>query len=271
MDNKTFCLKAGSSWMVVTCLRYLCFLGYFLSSQTLAQVWGENFDGALTPIGASFIRHPLVELVKDEGVDASQSIKVRYEGYELGSRRVVVRAALPNSSAAYTLSFSVKFCQGFDFAKGGKLHGLGPIEVISGGKPVVPLGWSARLVFGREGGLMTYVYHQDQKGKFGDTRKALGFRFKPGRYYRLAMTVELNDPPSSANGKVTVRVDNKVRIVHERLRFRGIDGEAGLIQSLLFSTFHGGGSPEWAPRTADGSYKTDCAYFDDWAVSNYHK
>lgn len=42
------------------------------------------------------------------------------------------------------------------------------------------------------------------------------------------------------------------------------DREGGSqIQRLLFSTFHGGSSPDWAPRHSDGRYKTDCAYFDN--------
>ena len=200
------------------------------------------------------------------GVGGTNAIKVFYEAYEQGSRRVVVLAALPQPAMAYSLSFAVKFCEGFDFAKGGKLHGLGPKKPVSGGKPMTPLGWSARLSFRPGGGLQTYAYHQDQPGKYGQIKVAKDFNFVPGRYYRIDMRLTLNEPASAANGKVEVSVDGQKRIEHTGLRFRAEEGEDGLIQKFLFSTFHGGGTPEWAPRTADGAYKVDCAYFDDWEM-----
>ncbi|MFC4206880.1 polysaccharide lyase [Vreelandella malpeensis] len=77
------------------------------------------------------------------------------------------------------------------------------------------------------------------------------------------MRVFLNDPASESNGSMVVWVDDELVIEHESLRFRNRITPASYIQRFLFNTFHGGSSPEWAPRSKDGSYKTDCAYFDD--------
>ena len=73
----------------------------------------------------------------------------------------------------------------------------------------------------------------------------------------------MNTPAQEkSNGHVTVWVDDERLIEHTGLRFRDREG-GSQIQRLLFSTFHGGSSPDWAPRHSDGRYKTDCAYFDN--------
>ena len=241
-------------------------VGVVLSSTACTQTLQENFEDPLSPIGSAMVRHPLVDVAKGLGLGDTDAIKVLYQGHEHGRKRVLVSSSLPRPAKAYTLSFAVKFCEGFDFAKGGKLHGLGPRKPVAGGKPVTPMGWSARLMFRPEGGLMTYVYHQDMPGKYGHTSVAPNFKFVPGQYYRVEMRVALNDPASAANGTVEVSVDGQELIKHTGLRFRAVEGQDGLIQTLMFNTFHGGNAPEWAPRTVDGAFKTDCAYFDDLLV-----
>jgi hypothetical protein len=245
--------------------RFFVLVGCMLTAIP-THAWQEDFDGSVTPIGSAMARHPMVEIATGQGVKGSNSIRVAYEGYERGSKRVVVHAPLQRPAMSYTLSFAVKFCEGFDFAKGGKLHGLGPKSPVTGGNPITPAGWSARLTFRQGGGLMTYVYHQQMPGKYGQVKVAPGFKFVPGRYYAIDMRVALNEPAAAANGEISVWVDGKELIRHDGLQFRAIDTADGLIQTLLFSTFHGGSSPAYAPRTADGAYKIDCAYFDDWAV-----
>lgn len=238
-----------------------------LISQHGSIVFVETFDGRLlSKIGQEIVDHQLTEIVHDLGVEGSQGVRVDYEGYERGSRRVVV-SPLIEPAQQYAFSFWVRFCEGFDFARGGKLHGLGPANPITGGNAITPQGWSARLMFRRDGGLQTYIYHQDMQGRFGDTYTANGFTFVPGQYHHVEMQVSLNEPATESNGRVTVSVDGERLIEHTGLRFRAETTEASQIQRLLFSTFHGGSSPEWAPRNEDGSYKTDCAYFDTIALS----
>lgn len=223
----------------------------------------ETFDGSqLSSFGQAIIQHPLTHLVEDAGVEDSKAVRVDYQGYERGSKRVVVSPAIePRTS--YTLSYWVRFCKGFDFARGGKLHGLGPAKPVAGGKAITADGWSARLMFRGDGGLQTYVYHQDMKGVYGDTKVASGFKFEPDRYYNVVMQVTLNQPAEKANGLVKVWVDDKLLIEHEHLRFRDRVNSESHIQRLMFNTFHGGSDPSWAPRDADGGYKTDCAFFDN--------
>lgn len=238
------------------------------ADSSVSLVFEENFDDSpLSPQGETIIEHNLVQLMEGEGRDGSQALRVSYEGYERGSRRVVKSPRIPPADS-YELAFWVRFCDGFDFARGGKLHGLGPANWITGGDEITPEGWSARLMFRRDGGLQTYVYHQDMEGRFGDRERASDFIFQPGRYHHVVMQVALNEPAEAANGSLDVWVDDELVIEHNGLRFRDRITSDSAIQRLLFSTFHGGSNPEWAPRNDDGSYKRDCAFFDDITLSS---
>jgi hypothetical protein len=229
-------------------------------------LWQRNFDEPwLASLNSGLTPSELKVVVADEGVANSHALKVLYRGSARGSERVVERYSFLPVSAAQ-LNFSVKFCQNFDFAKGGKLHGLGPRDPVTGGDKVAVDGWSVRLMWRQNGALQTYIYHQDMQGKYGDTARAADFHFEPGRYYHVELAVSLNTP-GEADGKVVVKIDDVVRIVHTGLRFRDQKSDASLISKFLFSTFHGGSSPAWAPRNNDGSFKTDCAYFDDFSIT----
>lgn len=117
-------------------------------------------------------------------------------------------------------------------------------------------------MFTRDGGLMTYAYQQDMKGKYGDVKKADNFTFDTDVYYRIRMAVRLNSSPEKADGEVIVYVDGKKLITHDKLRFRN-----SLSAESEISTFHGGHTREWAPLESDGSYAKECAYFDNFSIN----
>ncbi|MGP9588861.1 polysaccharide lyase [Halomonas sp. AOP42-B2-16] len=228
----------------------------------------ETFDSAqLSRTGKTIVEHSRTHLAPHQGIEGSTAVRVDYEGYERGSRRVVVSPRI-TPAEQYELSFWVEFCEGFDFGRGGKLHGLGPADPVAGGNDIPPEGWSARLMFRGDGGLQTYVYHQDMLGKYGDTAVAPDFTFQPGQYHHVVMRAALNTPAEEPNGFIKVWVDDELLIEHSTLRFRDRLTPESDIQRLMFNTFHGGSSPEWAPRTAEGSYKTDCAFFDNMALTS---
>lgn len=231
------------------------------------SVLNESFDGtALTDFGKAVIRAKNVYLVSGRGVNGSNAIKVHYRGNSKGSERVILNYKLP-PSLQYTLSFDVNFCAGFDFGKGGKLHGLGPAKPVTGGKKVSPSRWSARSMFRRHGGLQSYIYSQNMHGKYGDVVIAQNFRFEPGLYYAVTFQVALNHPASASNGTMRIFVNGKPVIYHGNIRFRATDSPDSRISTFMFNTFHGGHTADWAPRNANGTYKMDCAYFDNFAAS----
>lgn len=225
----------------------------------------ERFDTTTTSFGTALINHKNVDLIDGQGVGGTKAIRVKYVGNSEGSERVLVNHRLPKSKV-YTLNFDVKFCSGFDFARGGKLHGLGPLKPVTGGNTVPSTGYSARGMFNDGGTFKSYVYSQNMRGQYGDEISAGSFKFQPGRYHAVTYQVGLNDPASMSNGYLKVFVDGVRIINHTGIKFRGSSVDDTLIQTLLFNTFHGGSDSSWAPRNADGSYKTDCAYYDNFAA-----
>lgn len=238
------------------------------AAQTLARrVLDESFDGkTLTDFGAAVLAANNVALVSGKGVNNSNAIRVDYRGSSRGGERVIVNYKLP-PSLHYTLSFDVNFCSGFDFRKGGKLHGLGPASPVAGGNRVSPSRWSARAMFRRDGGLQTYIYSQNMKGRYGDVVIAKNFRFERGRYYALSLQVALNNPPSENNGYMRIYVDGALVADHRSIKYRSTETLDSHINTLMFNTFHGGHTADWAPRNADESYAVTCAYFDNYSVS----
>ncbi len=226
----------------------------------------ETFDGnSLSGFGKAVLANKNVYLAKGKGVNGSNAIKVNYRGNRRGSERVVVRYPIP-PSLYYTLNFDVNFCEGFDFRKGGKLHGLGPARPVAGGKKVSPVRWSARAMFRRQGGLQSYIYSQNMKGQYGDVVIARDFRFTPGRYYAITYQVMLNNPASASNGYMHIFVDGVPVIQHNHIQFRNTDSLESQISTVMFNTFHGGHTAAWAPRNANGSYAVDCAYYDNFSA-----
>lgn len=227
----------------------------------------ESFDrNVTTAFGAAVVQDRHIRLAKGMGVNGSNAIRVDYVGNDQGSERVLVNYRLPRKSLEYALKFDVNFCPGFDFAKGGKLHGLGPERPVTGGGRLDASQWSARLMFRGDGGLQTYLYHQDMQERYGETITAKGFRFQPGQYYSIKYQLGLNSPPEKSNGYVRVFVNDKEVIRQDGIRFRANASPDSLISTLMFNTFHGGHNADWAPRNADGSYAVDCAYYDNFSA-----
>ncbi|TBM99763.1 hypothetical protein EYD45_15210 [Hyunsoonleella flava] len=92
-----------------------------------------------------------VEIAEGKGIDGSTGIRASYVGFDKGSERMVNHIRLPDSFHEATLNYAVTFDQDFQFPRGGKLHGLAPVNRITGGKPMQKDGWSARICFKKDG------------------------------------------------------------------------------------------------------------------------
>jgi hypothetical protein len=229
----------------------------------LATDFDQPAEGSFA---AALLRHRLIHPAPEAGPDGKAAIRVDYVGYDRGSKRVVVRHKLPAAGDEMTLCYNVKFDEDFPFVRGGKLHGLGPARPITGGRPMRPDGWSARVMFKKDAGLATYLYTQGKDTKWGIGQRADNFRFQPGRWHAVSIHVRLNTAPDKADGFTHVYVDGKRVIQHDNVHFRAATGAKTAIQQVLFSTFHGGSSPAWAPKDADGNYITTHAWFHSLAV-----
>jgi hypothetical protein len=210
--------------------------------------------------------NPHLEVTEGHGVGGSRALKATYEGSERGSERITERFKLGERGLEYTLSYDVKFDEDFQFVKGGKLHGLGPDSPITGGKSMRPDGWSARVTFKEEGSVRSYLYCQNKDGQYGAGLYSPDFHFEKGKYYAVSLHVRLNEKAGEATGYAHIYINGDLVIQHDGVCFRGAVGDETLISTFLFSTFHGGHEPHWAPVTAEGVFTDVIAFFDNIAV-----
>ncbi len=194
---------------------------------------------------------------------AQQVLQMRYPAGKIGPQESggqFLVSLLPQRE--YYLEYRVFFQPGFDFTRGGKLPGLtGGGSKYTGGRPTDDgKGWSARYMWRAGGKAVVYFYHFGQNGKYGDDLP-LGVTFIPGNWYTLTQHVVVNTP-GSRDGRLEVWVDRRPVLTCKDLVLRGPQaGDAGLVDSFYFSTFHGGSTPEFAPSR-------DCyACFDDFRIS----
>lgn len=218
---------------------------------------------AKTAFGKELLDNPLVNLTSDGR--NGKGVVVDYVGYDRGSKRVLINTPVESVTGG-SLSFDVKFHDNFQWVKGGKLHGLGPTRPLTGGNPMRPDGWSARFSFKSQGKLAVYVYHQDLKGTYGQAFAVPNFNFQKSRWYNLDLRVWVNSGPQLADGVIEVWIDGVRRLLRSDIRFREEITEDSQINRFLFSTFHGGHAPIWAPVDNDGNYVTVNATVDNFRV-----
>lgn len=141
------------------------------------------------------------------------------------------------------LSYSLRFSDGFDFVKGGKLPGLFGGNAPSGGeKPNGTDGFSARFMWRSGGDGEVYAYLPTSTS-FGTSLGRGSWKFKPNVWHRLEQEVVLNQPGQD-NGSVRVWLDGRQVWQDNRLRFRTTDKLK--VDGIFFSTFFGGGDTSWA-------------------------
>ncbi len=150
------------------------------------------------------------------------------------------------------LIYTLRFDPGFDWVKGGKLPGLcgGPENVSGGRRADGTNGFSARLMWRRDGRGEAYVYHKNQQGDFGDSFPfPEDFRFPTDRPVTVRIAVTMNTP-GRRDGTLrvwTTLPGEQERPMVERtgMEWRSIDTFG--VDGFYFETFHGGGDASWAP------------------------
>ena len=168
----------------------------------------------------------------------------------------------------YYLSYRLKFDDNFGFngefvgSTGGKLPGLAANGLCSGGATCNGTnGFTSRYMWREDGRAVLYLYHMDKPGRFGEDIQLVlngqNLYFPKGRWFTLTQRVRINDGNQS-NGSIDVWFDQQKVLSRSNLRFV-TNGQK--VDTLYFSTFHGGSGETWWPR-----YTTQ-AYFDDFIVS----
>lgn len=182
--------------------------------------------------------------------------RVAYAAQEFGPERGGAAWRWPfadRPARACELEYVLRFDEGFEFVKGGKLPGLcgGPDTITGGDDCDGTRGWSVRLMWRRDGRGQAYVYHAAKRGTYGDEFDfPAEERFPVGSPIGVRIAVAINAPDRSDG---TLRIwltngDRPSRLVVDRrdLRYTTVAGIG--VDSLLFNTFHGGNDAAWAPR-----------------------
>ncbi len=151
---------------------------------------------------------------------------------------------LPPSECMH-LSYLVRFAPDFPFVKGGKLPGLGGGKGNTGGKmPNGSDGFSSRYMW-RTGGAGEIYAYLPTSVVCGTSLGRGEWHFERGVWNRLEQTVRLNKPGRS-DGEISVWLNGQLVHVSHGLRFR--DTERLKNGQLIFETFFGGNTPDWAPQ-----------------------
>ena len=139
--------------------------------------------------------------------------------------------------------YLVRFGNNFDFVKGGKLPGLAGGQATSGNHHPVGDGWTARLMWRRGGDAVLYLYHMDQRKKYGDDF-SLNHHFLPGKWHHVRQRVTVNHAGKS-DGRIEIWFDGELALDQRSLRLR--EGNQAPVDRFYFSTFFGGQGDQWAP------------------------
>jgi hypothetical protein len=204
--------------------------------------------------------------------DRGRSLRVAYPASSVGPNQGGVQffVQLPGHHDDLTCAYSVRFAQGFDFVKGGKLPGMVGGSHPTGGHPADD-GFSARLMWRRDGAAVQYVYYPGQTSTFGEdipymesgsaligSLSGTPARFRPGVWHRVAHRVVLNTP-GKTDGVLQAWFDGTL-VLDSRDRVWRLDDTVH-IDRLYFSTFFGGNDPSWGPS------RDETVDFDDFSVS----
>lgn len=188
-----------------------------------------------------------------EETDGQRALRVHYAPGQIGPEAGGAGWRWPlGTHEAAELTYTLRFSEGFDFVKGGKLPGLcGGPDNVSGGRPADGRnGFSARLMWRKDGRGEAYVYHKHQPDRYGD-RFAFpaDFRFPTGQPVRVRIAVAMNTP-GQRDGQLRVWIAlpgaNERQMV-ERTDLQWRDRADFGVDSLYFETFHGGSDATWAP------------------------
>lgn len=187
-------------------------------------------------------------------------MRVAYEPCESGSKRLNKNFPLP-AAEAYTLEYWLFLEEGWESRMGGKLHGLGPANSVSGCRPGAPDKWSSRIMWFKGNLANNYIYVQNREKNCGDNLMDGKFAIPIGEWVRMTLYVKVNTP-GQADGISETYVNGTKIFSSHNLKLRGsVPANKALIEKFMFSTFFGGGTPQWAPT------KTVYARFDNFTVS----
>jgi len=198
------------------------------------------------------------EIIEGPPAFSGRSLRHKFAGgTRLHGHSLQVRVALGGSYEDLYVRYRLRFGEGFDFVKGGKLPGLfGGEGNTGGGVPDGTDGWSGRMMWREDGAATQYLYHPDQPGTFGQYFYWNRY-FEPGVWHTVKMRFTMNTP-GMHDGTLETWFDGAEAMRRGGLRFRDVDSFA--IDGFDLVTFFGGGTNDW------NASKDEYIYFDDFVI-----
>ena len=243
-------------------------------SEKVGQIYSQSFDNAgqglyqadqlnddwETPLWHLGFDQGRVRIV-DTGENHGNAMEVTYPAGRYGAggtsaflSDIQFGMGLPKPYEELYVSYDIRFADGFDFVKGGKLPGLcgsNSTQLASlgcntgGGIPTGYDGWSARGMWREDGALENYIYHAGQRNYFADD-ELWDVSATPGVWHNVQHRVVLNTT-GQKNGILEAWFDGTKVLSITNLEYRKVD-DVG-INLFYFSTFFGGNDSSWAPST----------------------
>lgn len=209
--------------------------------------WKKDWPGCTFEGG---IREGRVSLTEAE---SQRWLRVSYAPGQIGPEKSGAGWRFPFGKREFAeLTYTLRFSPDFDWVKGGKLPGVcGGPENVSGGRPANGKnGFSARLMWRRDGRGQAYVYHKHQPTNYGDQLHFPGdFRFPTNSPVQVRIQVGMNTP-GQRDGTLRVWITTEsapARLMVDRADLEWRDDASFGVDSLYFETFHGGSDESWAP------------------------
>lgn len=224
-------------------------------------VYNVNFDN-LTP-GTVWGKEVGFNVEAACGTNDSNCLRVTYVPTSEGSERLGYNPRLPPAKE-YSLNYDVFFESDFEWVRGGKLPGLGPVNQTTGCRAHTLEGWSVREMWRQEGQPVFYVYDQDRAKECGEQTET-GVHMTKETWHAISLYVKVNDPSYEHNAVMELYLDGEMVSRIEGAQLRGEDGDHTLINRILFHTFFGGSDSSWSPSTQVHSR------FDNLAVYPGHR
>jgi len=221
-------------------------------------VFNENFEGYKA--GKSWLKIKQSKVIQNCPLTQSKCLSVAYKPTRYGSFRTYAREKIiPDDH--YILSYDIFFKDNFEFVKGGKLPGLGPMFTAEGCSNVTKRSWGVRPMWRGRGKAQAYFYGQRRKWGCGKGEVSELSAFEPNIWQKVELEVKLNSKPNSKDGFIILRVDGKEISKNENLRIRGRTDGITDIHYFYFSSFFGGKDRSWAPS------RTQHIMFDNFLIS----
>ncbi|KAF8629669.1 hypothetical protein AX17_005608 [Amanita inopinata Kibby_2008] len=179
------------------------------------------------------------------------------------------------------ISYEVAFDTNFDWVKGGKLPGLrGGLDSTGcsgGSKSDGRSCFSTRVMWRKDGAGEVYAYIPTPNGlcdkkniicntDFGISISRGNFGFTTGHWSRITLLVQLNNPPTVANGNIQLYFNDLLAISQTDLQLRSSSSLSA--NGMFFSTFFGGSDSSFATPVTTHTFYRNLRLWGGSAPSN---